>query len=187
MATRKTYSRLTSGFSELDKKLAELKTGLNNTIIRKGQRAECRIILQAMRNHAPNKLVKRSLGMRVGFYRGKHVAKVGVNVGKKALAAGGLAKVKRIYGHAGLQVPAGYANPVAAWFILGTAQRYRKLTKGFLRKFPMFRNRSSRGYTGRMKPIPGWASTVYMSVGNEAKQIFEQVVWSELHKIWNKK
>lgn len=190
---RRTYGRLTSGFDELDKKLAELKTGVANAAVRKGQREQCKIIQQAMRSAAPNKIVKKAIGYRVGFYRGQHVAKVGIDVGKQKMSSEGRAILESAYGHAGMKaskrITNKLVNALAHLFITGTQPRFRKPSKAILRIMPRFvRNRlNTRGYTGKMRPIPGWAANATATVKSEAEQVCEQIIWSEIYKRWQQK
>ena len=161
---RKTYGRLTSGFAELDQKLAELKTGLNNTIIRKGQREQCKVLAQAMKNSAPNKVTKRSIGYRVGFKSGRHQAKVGINVGKKKIDLAELAR-------AGKRAPLKALNPLAPLFVIGTKPRTRK----------------SGGSTGRMSPHASFVKAATSAASGTASDALKSVVSTELKKIWDSK
>jgi len=118
---RKAGTRLMTGVEELDKKLAELKTGAANKIARPVLSKGARVLLKKMKAGVPpdKKSAKRALGMVVdtkgGKSRNQQRAKVGASVGKASKA-----EAKRSGKNSG---GVGISGQNIHWSILGTKKR----------------------------------------------------------------
>lgn len=82
-----TGRRIVTGIDEVDALLRDFTTpGIANRIAKAGLGKGLTVLAKAMRAGAPNKSLRNAIGRRNAKPKGKamHVAKVGLNVGKKA-------------------------------------------------------------------------------------------------------